>query len=221
MSLEPQEMLGAEGVSRGIIRLLRVRLPKHLARQRSQYGVAASDLPDVDHGSMFTTPQPFASVEKFPALMVVLESTDGRATNRQEAPTGSYDELVMQYRVQVQVFARGASYSLTELAVQRYVLAARAALIAGRVIGDQSTGNWGEVLLDRLREGYTDPAELREGTGWLGGGWVEFHLQTHELLWTDDAWIGQPTVDDVVADTVGTVGRVLPVVHPSMEGEPW
>lgn len=216
---QPVEMLGAEGVSRGIIRLLRARLPRHLARQRSRYSVSLEDLPDVDQGSMFTTPQPFASVEKFPALMVVLESTDGRATNRQESGSGSYDELVMQYRVQVQLYARGSSYSLTELAVQRYVLAVRAALIAGRTIGAVSTGNWGEVMLDRLREGYTDPQELQAGTGWLGGGWVEFHLQAHEMLWTDAAWHGEPIVDADPTVT-GRVDQVLAVVHPAMEGEP-
>jgi len=211
-------MLGAEGVSRGVIRLLRARLPLHLERQRTLRGVTEDALPDVDPASMFTTPQPFASVEKFPALMVVLEATDGRATNRQEAGSGSWDELVMQYRASVQVYARGDSYSLTELAVQRYVLAVRAALIAGRTLGSVNSGNWGEVMLDRLREAYTDPQQLREGTGWLGGGWVEFNVQAHERLWTDAAWAGQPTVGKTTV--VGQVDQVLSTIHPAMEGEP-
>jgi len=215
---ERMEMLGAEGVSRGLIAMLRTRLPKHLQRQREQRSLTAEQLPDFDHGSMFTTPQPFASVEKFPALMVVMESTDGRATNRQEAPDGSYDELVMHYRAQIQLWTIGESYSLTELMVQRYVLAARAAVITGRVLGDQSSGNWGEVMLDRLREGYTDPLQEQSGNGWLGGGYVEFHVQAHERLWTDAGWAGtEPIVEtpqtDVRADSTLTV-------HPALLDEP-
>lgn len=212
------EMLGAEGVSRGLVRMLRSRVPKHLARQRAQRGIPLAQLPDIPAEHMFPTPQPFASIEKYPCLMVVMEQTEGERSNRQEEPSGSYDELVLQYRVQLHVYTLGPAYSKTELMAQRYVLAARSAAISGRSFGDMAAGQWGEVLVDRLREGYTDPLPAQDGTGFLSGGWVEFYVRTHERLWTDDAWDGtQPVVDTVAAD-VGPLAAVA--VHPALADEP-
>ena len=214
------EMLGAEGVSRGLVRLLRARVPVHLARQRHITGATPVELPDPDPSHIFPTPQPFADLSTFPALMVSMEATDGRATNRQESPSGSYDELVMLYRVSVFVWAIGPEYDLAQLALQRYVLATRAALITGRVIGDQTSGNWAEVELDRLREQYTDPMQAREGTGWVAGGWVEAGLRAHELVYTDHAWRGEPRLEAAPVAAVPRVRVETEPVHPAMEGEP-
>lgn len=216
---ELTEMMGAEGVSRGLVALLRQRVPRHLARIRKERGLSPEDLPDVDPAHIYTTPQPFAGLSTYPCLMLAVEATDGRATNRTESPSGSWDELVMHYRVQVLAYTLGRSYGLTELAVQRYVLAARAAVISGRAFGDPDAGQWGEVSLERLQEGYAPPDPIPDGTGYLGGGYVQFHVQAHERLWTDDAWEGQPTVEDTRVDTRVDVSPGL-LIHPAMDGEP-
>lgn len=232
------EMLGAEGVSRGLVRLLRARLPVHIDRLRRVRSLTAAELPDVPHENFHSIPQPFEDLQGLPSIMVALEATDGRATNRQESGSGSYDELVMQYRVTIYVHARGPESPSAALAMQRLVLATRGALLAGRTIGNPESGNWGEILPDRLREGYTDPVPLAAGTGFLAGGFVEFNVQAHEMLWTDSVWNGEAPRLQAVELLAGQVPPSAPIlppysppkfpqpstvtepVHPAMEDEP-
>lgn len=218
MSGPAAEMLGAEGVSRALVRMLRARVNRHLARQRQLQGLTVAELPDVRAENVRATPSPLAELGEFPVLMVALEATDGRATNRTEAPSGSYDELVMLYRVSVYVWAMGQHYAATQLALQRYVLATRGAIITGRVLGEPESGTWGEVDLTRLREQYTDPMEGRDGTGFLAGGWVECDVKAHELVWTDAAWEGEPQLNQAEV-RAGRVEGVDLTVHPALLDE--
>lgn len=195
MTRPTADMLGAEGVSRGLVRMLRDRVNVHLQRQRDLTGETVRGLPDVHHDHVYATPRPFADLGTFPCLMVSLEATDGRATNRVDHVTGAYDELVMVYRASVYVWATGPTYHLAQLALQRYVLAVRGALITGRVIGDPEDGDaWAQVELSRLQETYADPEQQAQGTGWVAGGWVSAGLTSHERVYTDDAWAGMASV---------------------------
>jgi hypothetical protein len=170
-------MLGPEGVTRGVTQHAKTILPTRLAEFRERYNATAAVLPDfvAVHADGVNA----LSIEKYPALVVVIPETTGKIDNRTTDVDAGYEEYSYRYTVRLFAYVTGESEGATSLAVKRYTLAVREAFLNAKILP-----------VDDDNDAVIDPATIKESyselspkdTKYIAASYVQFEVVTHERL---------------------------------------
>lgn len=176
-------MLGPEGITRGAYLHAETYLPGRIADLRARYGATVDDLPDL--ARIYPSEVQTLSIEKFPALAVVVTSTTGQLGNRQTDVGASGEEYSYRYNVQLYSYAVADSEEATSLAILRYTLAVREAFLADKKLPVDEP-NFATVDPKTLIESYSELD--RRDSKFIAASMVQFEIVTHE-------WLGVPGFD--------------------------
>jgi hypothetical protein len=173
-------MLGPEGVTRGVTQQAKATLPARLAEFRTRYATTAESLPDFRE--VYPDEINALSIEKYPALAVVIPSTvSTRSTQARQTDVGdSYEEYSYRYNVQLYSYAAGSTTAETSLAIKRYTLAVREAFLADKIL---PTPGMDDAQVDpaTVTESYSE-LDKRDNK-FIAASVVQFEVVTHERLY--------------------------------------
>jgi len=180
-------MLGVEGVTRAVFLNAAEHLGPRLAEFRTRYTTTAAELPDF--AEIYPDEINTLSIEKFPALAVVIPATTGKLGNRQTDIDAAYEEYSYRYTVQLYAYAAGASTASTSKAIKRYTLAVREAFLAHKILPTPETDN-AVVDPSTLRESYSELD--KKDNKYIAASVVQFEVVTHERLFFDNPFGDTP-----------------------------
>lgn len=187
-------MLGPEGVTRGVTRQAKLALPARLAEFRERYGASLADLPDFT--TVYSDGVNAISIEKYPALVVVIPSTTGKIDNRATDIDGGFEEYSYRYSVRLFSYAMGDSEGATSLAIKRYTLAVREAFLNAKILPVEE-GNTAQVDPMTIVESYSELAP--KDSKYLAASYVQFEVVTAERLAFAPRFNGEPATITVGA----------------------
>lgn len=203
-------MWGVEGVNRAVASNLSRILPESMQRLRARSagipGYEAGDIPDV--AAIYPTVVEFASIDKYPCLMLSPLETQGRFETRSLGSDGVSEEYTFSYKVRVLIYVMGSSYDSTELLAQRLTVAVREALLLDKRYGDLEGGNGGQLDPSQVRESY---AETAGPAPFLSASYVEIVIKSTESM---DSLRGEVPVSGVNS-TVGLLSPI-PIITPGL-----
>jgi hypothetical protein len=170
-------MLGPEGVTRGLFLHAVANLPGRMGILRARYGASTADLPDF--ANYYPDEIGTLSIEKFPALAVVVSGTTGELGNRQTDVDATYEEYSYRYKVQLYAYAMGATGPETSQKIKRYTLAVREAFLADKIL---PVGDTDAATVDprSLVESYSELDMSKDQ--YIAASYVQFEVVTHERL---------------------------------------
>lgn len=190
-------MLGPEGVTRGAYLHAERYLPERLAQLRARYGASAVDLPDL--ARIYPSEVQTLSIERFPALAVVVTNTNGHLGNRQTDVDAGGEEYSYRYIVQLYSYAVADDESATSLAMLRYTLAVREAFLADKIL-PVAEPHSATIDPKTLLESYSE-LDMRDSK-FIAASMVQFEVVTHEWLGAPISFDGQPATIELGADAV-------------------
>lgn len=203
-------MIGSEGVTRYLVEKLKAAMPAKLAELRTRLtaitgeAVTEQHLPEVQRWYAHDIDQ--LEVGGFPAVLVVESESVGQIANREITYGEEADEYTFEYILRVYVWAMGDSAGGTTLQVKRLVSAVEEILLFEKLIYSAHDGDeYAKVDPKFIKHSYSD-VEIDQARQVLGGGYVEVHIATRELLRIQPPIIGSPvpiefTVEAVTVDT--------------------
>jgi hypothetical protein len=194
-------MLGPEGITRGVFLRAEADLPGRLAELRTRYGASVTDLPDL--ARIYPSEVQTLSIERFPALAVVVTSTTGQLGNRQTDVDATGEEYSYRYTVQLYSYAVADDEAATSLAILRYTLAVREAFLADKIL---PVDNPHAAAIDpkTLIESYSE-LDKRDSK-FIAASMVQFEVVSHE-------WLGAP-VSFTTPATIELGAEAAPPQHP-------
>lgn len=171
-------MLGPEGVTRAVYLNATQNLPGKVAELRTRYN--APEL--VDFAEVYPDEINALSIEKFPALAVVIPSTiSSRTTQARQTDIGdAYEEYSYRYNVQLYSYAAGATTAGTSKAIKRYTLAVREAFLANKILPTPETDD-AQVDPGTVVESYSELD--KKDNKFIAASVVQFEVVTHERLY--------------------------------------
>lgn len=171
-------MLGPEGVTRAVYLNATTNLPGKVAELRTRYG--APEL--ADFAEVYPDEINALSIEKFPALAVVIPSTvSSRTTQARQTDIGdAYEEYSYRYNVQLYSYAAGATTAATSKAIKRYTLAVRETFLANKILPTPETDD-AQVDPGTVVESYSE-LDKRDNK-FIAASVVQFEVVTHERLY--------------------------------------
>jgi hypothetical protein len=187
-------MLGPEGVTRGVTRQAKLTLPARLAEFRERYETSVADLPDFH--TVYSDGVNALSIEKFPALVVVIPSTTGKIDNRTTDIDAGFEEYSYRYTVRLFAYVMGDSEGATSLAIKRYTLAVREAFLNAKIL-PVDDDNSAQVDPMTVVESYSELAP--KDTKYLAASYVQFEVVTAERLHFEQRFGDTPAVIEVGA----------------------
>jgi hypothetical protein len=178
-------MLGPEGVTRAVSEHAKTILPGRLAEFRARY----TDPGLRDFAAVYSDEVNALSIEKFPALAVVIPRTTGKIGNRQTDIDATFEEYSYRYETRLYAYAVGDSAGATSLAIKRYTLAVREAFLAGKILPTPDTD---EAVIDpvSLVESYSELDKTE--SQFIAASYVQFDVVTTERLFFPDRFGGAP-----------------------------
>jgi hypothetical protein len=187
-------MLGPEGVTRGVTVQAKALLPARLAEFRERYGATTDTLPDFR--AVYSDGVNALSIEKYPALVVVIPDTTGKIDNRQTDIDAAYEEYSYRYNVRLFAYVMGDSEGATSLAVKRYTLAVREAFLSGKILPVPDTD---AAVIDpaTVKESYSELSP--KDTKYIAASFVQFEVVTHERLYFENPFGTEPATIEVGA----------------------
>ena len=174
-------MIGQEGVCRALVQRLNECLPTECALVAQNSGLR----------NVFPVPRPenvypywtdlLDSLDKLPAIMVMIEDTDTITAARTADLEAEEDQYAHQYPVVVAILNTGAHYGETELHRQRLMLAVRNLLLRSPLLipGESDTAR---IDTDTLKESPTFGAQNQETAQWLLESALRVTVRTYETL---------------------------------------
>lgn len=191
-------MLGPEGITRGVYLRAEADLPGRLAALRERYGAAPADLPDL--ARIYPSEIQTLSIERFPALAVVVTSTTGQLGNRQTDVDATGEEYSYRYNVQLYAYAVADDEAATSLAILRYTLAVREAFLSNKILP-----------VDAPHAATIDPRTLIESyseldqrdSKFIAASMVQFEVVSHEWLAAPGDFTQPATVELGTSAAVG------------------
>jgi hypothetical protein len=189
-------MLGVEGVTRGVSQHAKTNLPDRLTLLRERYETTTLLLPDF--AAVYSDEVNALSIEKFPALAVVIPRTTGKLDNRNTDIDAAYEEYSYRYEVRLYSYVVGDSEGATSLAIKRYTLAVREAFLADKYL---PTDDGQRAVIDpkTLVESYSE-LDRRERK-FIAASYVQFEVVTHETL-EAPARFGTTPAEIIVAPSI-------------------
>ena len=172
-------MLGPEGVTRAVYTNATEQLPARVAELRARYGASVAELPDFV--KVYPDEINALSIERFPALAVVIPATVSTRSNsaRQTDIDAAYEEYSYRYNVQLYAYAMDSTTAATSRAIKRYTLAVREAFLASKVLPTPDTDR-AEVDPGTIVESYSE-LDKRDNK-FIAASVVQFEVVTHERL---------------------------------------
>jgi len=182
-------MLGPEGVTRAVYLNATANLPARMAELRTRYSASLGELPDF--AEVYPDEINALSIEKFPALAVVIPSTvSSRTTQAKQTDVGdAYEEFSYRYMVQLYSYATGTSTASTSKAIKRYTLAVREAFLANKILPTPDTDD-AQVDPATVTESYSE-LDKRDNK-FIAASVVQFEVVTHERLYFVSRFGGAP-----------------------------
>ena len=170
-------MLGPEGVTRGVTVQAKTVLPAQLATLRTRYETTTEQLPDFV--TVYSDGVNAVSIEKFPALVVVIPSTTGKIDNRATDIDAGYEEYSYRYTVRLFSYVMADSEGAASLLIKRYTLAVREAFLLNKIL-PVDAANRAVVDPMTITESYSELAP--KDTKYLAASYVQFEVVTNETL---------------------------------------
>jgi len=194
-------MLGPEGVTRGVYLHASNKLPGRLAQLRTRYGTDPASLPDL--ARIYPHEVQTLSIERFPALAVVVPNTTGQLGNRQTDVDATGEEYSYRYPVQLYSYAVADDEAATSLAILRYTLAVRELFLADKILPVDAPHR---AVIDprTLIESYSE-LDKRDAQ-FIAASMVQFEVVTHE-------WLAAPG-DFSQPATIELGAEAVPSQHP-------
>lgn len=186
-------MLGPEGVTRGVYMHALASLPGRLTQLRERYDTTAATLPDF--AKIYPDEINTLSIERFPALAIVIPNTTGQLGNRATDVDASGEEYSYRYNIQLYSYAVDANEAATSLAIKRYTLAVREAFLADKILPVEDPHH---ATIDprTLIESYSE-LDKRDNM-FIAASMVQFEVVSHE-------WLGAPgSFDEPATIEIGT-----------------
>ena len=183
-------MLGPEGVTRGVTLHAARYLPERLALLRARYADQPLDLPDL--AEIYPHEIQTASIEKFPALAVVVPNTTGQLGNRQTDVDATGEEYSYRYPVQLYAYAVADDEAATSLAILRYTLAVREAFLADKILPVDAP-HYATVDPRTLIESYSELD--RRDSKFIAASMIQIEIVTHEWLAAPAGFEGPATIE--------------------------
>lgn len=187
-------MLGPEGVTRGVYLHAEANLPGRIGQLRERYEATAADLPDLER--IYPNEVQTLSIERFPALAIVVANTTGQLGNRSTDIDASGEEYSYRYNVQLYSYAVADDEAATSLAILRYTLAVREAFLTDKIL---PVGQPHHAVIDpkTLIESYSELD--RRDSKFIAASMVQFEVVTHEWLGAPGSF-GEPAVIEIGAE---------------------
>jgi hypothetical protein len=195
-------MLGPEGVTRGVFMHAAAALPGRLAQLRERYAATVGDLPDF--ASIYPDEISTKSIERFPALAVVIPNTTGQLGNRQTDVDATGEEYSYRYNIQLYSYAVADNEAETSKAIKRYTLAVREAFLADKILPVDAPHS-ATVDPRTLIESYSE-LDKRDSM-FIAASMVQFEVVTHE-------WLAAPGSFDNTPATIELGTDIAPARHP-------
>lgn len=175
-------MIGQEGVVRAIVRRLKEVLPQELAAVARAADVQPADIEAPQPENIF----PYwinllESMDRLPAIMVMVEDTDTVTQARQVDIDSAEDEYAHQYPLAVVIVNTGEHYGHTELNRQRLMLGVRNTLLRKQLLIDAGNEN-ARIDPDTLRESLAFGAQNEQTKQYLLESVIRVVIRTHETL---------------------------------------
>ena len=165
-------MIGHEGVVRGLVKMLKQRLPSILREIERELDIPSGAIPRIADTSYHAAWVDVVAKGNFPSLMILQDDSETRNTGRQVSVTGEYDEYEWTYPLRLVLHNIGAVGGETELARKRLMMGLRIALLRHR-----------GLINGKSETAVIHPESLRE---MFGGGAIGEHqklLLESKLLW--------------------------------------
>jgi hypothetical protein len=143
------------------------------------------------------------SIERFPALAVVVTSTTGQLGNRQTDVDATGEEYSYRYTVQLYSYAVADDEAATSLAILRYTLAVREAFLADKILPVENP-HAAAIDPKTLIESYSE-LDKRDSK-FIAASMVQFEVVSHE-------WLGAP-VSFTTPATIELGAEAVPPQHP-------
>jgi hypothetical protein len=178
-------MLGPEGVTRAVSEHAKTVLPARIAEFRARY----TDPGLRNFAAVYSDEVNALSIEKFPALAVVIPGTTGRRDNRNTDIDATFEEYSYRYQTRLYAYAVGDSAGATSLAIKRYTLAVREAFLAEKILpvpGD----DYATIDPVSLVESYSELDKTE--SQFIAASYVQFDVVTTERLTYPDRFGGEP-----------------------------
>jgi len=172
-------MLGPEGVTRAVSQHAKALLPGRLANLRTRYAAPGLE----DFAAVYSDEVNALSIEKFPALAIVIPRTTGKIGNRQTDIDMTFEEYSYKYETRLYSYAVGDSAGATSLAIKRYTLAVREAFLLHKILPTEP-GDYAQVDPISLVESYSELD--RTDSKFIAASYVQFEVVTNERLLYDN-----------------------------------
>lgn len=190
-------MLGPEGITRGVYLHAETNLPGRLAQLRTRYGVSDAALPDFRR--VYPSEVQTLSIERFPALAVVVTSTTGQLGNRQTDVDATGEEYSYRYTVQLYTYVVDDDEATTSMNLLRYTLAVREAFLADKILPVDEP-NHASIDPKTLIESYSELD--RRDSKFIAASLVQFEVVSHEWLAAPAGFTAPATIElDAAAAT--------------------
>ena len=183
-------MLGPEGVTRAVYTHAETALPARLATLRTRYGASVDELPDM--ARIYPSEVQTLSIERFPALAVVVVDTTGQLGNRQTDVDATGEEYSYRYKVQLYSYAVDDDEATTSLNLLRYTLAVREAFLADKILPVDAPHN-AVIDVRSLIESYSE-LDKRDSK-YIAASLVQFEVVTHEWLAAPAGYADPATIE--------------------------
>lgn len=198
------KMLGYEGVAKLLTAHLDEWLPHMLARIRVEYAADLAELPDP--AAVYPTDPGEVATGYYPYVYVDPIGWEGKITNKEDAPDGSYRRTVKIMTVNAEaVVMAGGKGDTTKLA-QRYLLAIEGALMQDPKLGDPSAWQGAIIMPERFRSSISERGQDRENGSYMQGVELNFAVQVYEQFDTRERWEGVQPVAGPITHTVRQFG---------------
>lgn len=173
-------MIGHEGVVRGIVKLLKAKLPGVIHELEKDLKLRAGTISQIAADSIHPSWVDVVAKGKFPALMILQDDSETRNTGRQVGSSGEWDEYEWTYPIRMILHNVGAGAGETELERKRLMLAIRIVLLRhrGLITGDQEDA---VIQAESLREMFNGGA-IGEHEKLLLESTIQFNVRTNEIV---------------------------------------
>jgi hypothetical protein len=183
-------MLGPEGITRGLYTHAAESMPARLTELRTRYGASTKALPNF--AAIYPDEIITKSIEKFPALSIVIPNTTGMLGNRQTDVDADFEEYSYRYTVQLYAYVLGDTPAAASLAIKRYTLAVREAFLTNKILpvpGEDDATVDPRTLVESYSELDTRQSQF------ILASVVQFEVVSHERLYAVHPFEGPAEIE--------------------------